>query len=74
MSHELTLREDLRCDRCGRFGAYDVGDERLCAECYQLRGSCCPEFGGDDHWESAEAARESEPRIPPERSPESKPP
>ncbi len=31
------------CESCGRFGAFVFGDVRICAECYQERGSCCAE-------------------------------
>jgi len=46
----LRLDESARCDDCGRFGAFDLGDRRLCEECYRGCGSCCPEFGGHDLW------------------------
>lgn len=46
------------CDRCGRPAAIKVGDEFFCEECYQLPGSCCPEFGGEDIWEVKEPPRE----------------
>lgn len=67
MSTELHFNKDAQCDRCGRFGAYELDGERLCAECYQLRGSCCPEFGGDDQWQVPENERHS-------ATPDDKPP
>jgi hypothetical protein len=51
MSTELKFNPEVQCDRCGRFGAYAIDHEHLCAECHELRGSCCPEFGGDDQWQ-----------------------
>lgn len=46
----MSVRFDERavCDRCGRFGAYLFEGERLCADCYEMRSSCCPEFGSED--------------------------
>jgi hypothetical protein len=46
--------DEARCDRCARFGAIEVGDRRLCEECYACAGSCCPEFGADDLWPKGE--------------------
>ena len=43
-------QEDHRCDRCGGFGGMPFGEEFYCAECYNVRDSCCPEFGADDLW------------------------
>lgn len=48
MSEPLRKDADARCDRCGAFSALDLGDERLCEDCYRARGSCCLEFGADD--------------------------
>jgi hypothetical protein len=42
---ELVLQQELRCDECGRFGAFDFGARKLCPDCYEHCGSCCPEFG-----------------------------
>jgi hypothetical protein len=42
--------ENLRCDTCGVFGAFDLGDRHLCEDCYRQCGSCCPEFGAHDLW------------------------
>jgi hypothetical protein len=50
MSDEVKFDEKAVCEVCGRFGAYLFDGERLCAECYEGRGSCCPEFGKDDLW------------------------
>jgi hypothetical protein len=50
MSTDLQFDERATCERCGRFGAYLFDGEALCAECYETRGSCCPEFGADDLW------------------------
>jgi hypothetical protein len=56
MSSELQFNENAVCDVCGRFGAYEFDGKRLCAECYESRGSCCLEFGGDDLWKDAEGS------------------
>lgn len=50
MSNEVRFDDSAACERCGRFGAYRFDGESLCGGCYELRGSCCPEFGGDDAW------------------------
>jgi hypothetical protein len=39
------------CDECGRYGALRIGERKLCPDCYETSGSCCPEFGKDDRWE-----------------------
>lgn len=57
---ELRLDEDLVCDVCGRYGAFQAGDRQLCPECYTGSGSCCPEFGKDDLWEFEEELRSSD--------------
>jgi hypothetical protein len=31
----------VRCDRCAGEGGSRVGEEFLCAECFQLAGACC---------------------------------
>ncbi len=36
------------CVRCGLPTDKFIGDIPICDECYQIRGSCCPEFGEDD--------------------------
>jgi hypothetical protein len=36
------------CATFGQFGAYLFDGERLCAECYGKRGSCCHEFEPHD--------------------------
>ncbi|HAO80042.1 MAG TPA: hypothetical protein DCQ92_13930 [Verrucomicrobia subdivision 3 bacterium] len=48
----VRLDENVACDVCGRFGAYQLGDRKLCQECYTGCGSCCPEFGKNDLWTS----------------------
>ena len=47
---EPHVDEDVACDVCGRYGACQVGDRKLCPDCYSGIGSCCPEFGKDDLW------------------------
>jgi hypothetical protein len=44
----VKLDERLNCDVCGRFGAIELGERRLCPGCYEGCGSCCPEFGRDE--------------------------
>ena len=47
MSAEIQSNENLACDECGRFGAIEVADRKLCPECYETCGSCCPDLGRD---------------------------
>ena len=49
--------DDVACEECGKFGAYQIGDHFLCMDCYQGKGSCCPEFGKDDLWRTEENAK-----------------
>jgi hypothetical protein len=58
MSTSVPFNPNTVCDRCGRFGAYLFDGEKLCAECYGLRGSCCPEFGADDLWRKEPSAED----------------
>lgn len=44
----LPFDENAACSTCGQFGAYVLDGEKLCAECYVKRGSCCAESGADD--------------------------
>ncbi|HXT12699.1 MAG TPA: hypothetical protein VN873_14140 [Candidatus Angelobacter sp.] len=37
------VNESAACDVCGRFGAVEVGDRKLCVDCYGGCGSCCNE-------------------------------
>jgi len=60
MSDALRLDENLRCDSCGRYGAYRLEEENICPECYEKRGTCCPEFGAEDFWRP----KEDPPRPP----------
>lgn len=46
----VQFEENAACEVCGQFGAYPIGDRKLCQNCYQGSGSCCPEFGKDDLW------------------------
>jgi hypothetical protein len=54
VSEPLRIDDAARCDRCGGLSPFDLGDRRLCEECYGLAGSCCPEFGADDLWAERE--------------------
>lgn len=38
---KMRADENAVCESCGRFGAYQFGDQYLCADCYQEQGSCC---------------------------------
>lgn len=49
-SANLNADPNATCERCGRFGAFNVAGQWLCASCYEASGSCCPEFGADDLW------------------------
>jgi hypothetical protein len=49
--NELKSQENLVCDECGRFGAVNFGEKKLCLDCYGSYGSCCPEFGKDEESE-----------------------
>jgi len=48
MNAEVQFNQDQSCDSCGRFGAFDFHDRRLCGACYESSGSCCPEFGCEE--------------------------
>jgi len=50
MNGKRQFDENAVYEWCGKFGAFQFGDRRLCAECYEAMGSCCPEFGGYDQW------------------------
>lgn len=62
MRQELRLDPEERCDRCGVVGAFDLGDRRLCEECYRSYGSCCLEFGGDDLTQRDDQPAEADPK------------
>src|SRR5437763_11464828 len=47
-SDQNLLNESIVCDVCGRFGAIEFGDRKLCPDCYEGCGSCCPEFGKEE--------------------------
>jgi hypothetical protein len=38
--------DDVACEECGNFGAQEIGDLKLCADCLTLAGSSCA--GGDE--------------------------
>jgi hypothetical protein len=58
---EAEVQERAACDCCGRFGAYDFGDQSLCVDCYEGAGSCCPEFGEYDLWRFSEERNQGHP-------------
>lgn len=43
MNAEFRLNENIPCAECGRFGAFPFDGIALCGDCYEQRGSCCPE-------------------------------
>jgi hypothetical protein len=43
MNAEFRLDENIPCAECGRFGAFPFDGVALCGDCYEQRGSCCPE-------------------------------
>jgi hypothetical protein len=45
--HPPVFQEEVACERCGRFGAVEMGDQRLCPDCLQTACSCCPEFDAE---------------------------
>lgn len=55
MSCEIRFNENAACERCGKFGAYEFDGAKLCVDCYETKGACCPEFGRDDLWSAEEA-------------------
>jgi hypothetical protein len=54
MSNGVKIEEQLTCDKCGRFGAFDFGEQKLCSDCYGTSCSCCPEFGCEEDSTEAE--------------------
>ena len=65
MNKPIQFMPDAACDNCGHFGAYDLGDQHLCSDCYMECGSCCLEFGEHDLWKNedkqGEAGKKSQP-------------
>lgn len=41
------------CIRCGEMTDNKLADVFICQACYEIRSSCCPEFGPDDLAENA---------------------
>ena len=41
------VNEDAPCDECGSFGALEIGEHKLCAECVALAGSACAGSASD---------------------------
>ena len=50
----MRLQEDATCDLCGRFGAYEFGECKLCDTCYEGSGSCCAQFGKEEETKESE--------------------
>lgn len=57
--------ENVVCDACGRYGAYDFCGTRLCLDCYGSRGACCPEFGAEDLTDDQEGTADKAQANPP---------
>ena len=53
---QLRFEEEAVCEVCGRFGAYPFEGKTLCAECYEARGSCCPESATEERESSEDNA------------------
>jgi hypothetical protein len=51
----------MECRFCGRPTEIVLDDMPICEDCYEERGSCCLEFGGDDLWQEREQAGRSQP-------------
>jgi hypothetical protein len=47
------------CRFCGRPTEIILGGLPICEGCYEERGSCCLEFGGEDLWQEREQAGRS---------------
>lgn len=60
MKMNLIFKPEATCSCCGRFGAFDFGEEFLCSDCYAEKGSCCLEFGGHDLWNEKIEKHESQ--------------
>lgn len=60
---------DAICDACGAFGAFALGDMKLCLDCYSEKGSCCPEFGKDDLWRERDPAGDNQSTVAREPAP-----
>jgi hypothetical protein len=59
LESKVPLNDNAACESCGRFGAIEIGERRLCPDCYESAGSCCPEFGKDDRWQDREKQNET---------------
>ena len=57
-SCSIPFDENAACTSCGKYGAYLLDGQRLCADCYEQRGSCCREFGEDDLWRETQKKSE----------------
>jgi hypothetical protein len=58
-SSGVRFDEQVACSLCGRYGAFGIGGQFLCPDCYESCGSCCPEFGREDLEERAAAGVDS---------------
>jgi len=56
--------EEKPCVRCGERTREQLGGVAICRACYDIRSSCCQEFGADDLScvdDEPEAGRRDEP-------------
>lgn len=44
----LKLDDNLKCGDCGRYGAVDFGERKLCPGCYEACDSCGPKFDQEE--------------------------
>jgi hypothetical protein len=42
------MKKKGKCVRCGELTETCLGGVFICKPCYEVRSSCCPEFGADD--------------------------
>jgi len=54
----VRFNEHAACSICGHYGAFQIGHQHLCNNCYEGCGSCCPEFGREDLQELSKEDRE----------------
>jgi hypothetical protein len=44
VAEPVQFNQQIVCDTCGQFGAFEFDGRTLCGACYEACGSCCPEF------------------------------
>lgn len=61
MNGKPSSAPEAPCIRCGEMTSERLGGRPICRACYDIRSSCCQEFGGDDltaPWEQDEPVPE----------------